>query len=414
MTSREKAAAAREVYLPNHRTLSNAELLQMPATGLFTPCIMFLCTYAAKVENLHIDFRDLGPIMCENPHGCLLAVNSNFCHAAQPGYEHYIKTPDPAPPKPVEDYTPSRGRRRKKQGDGTCFNSAVELVVRIDGVAPDKVYLPKCFPTTGEVQVPGVIRADLSDGPEVLRALVDYLDELQVADPPSDDEDEDPLQRQRQQQRVCKDIVIRSHGPNMLNYKFRLRRNSPRILIDLRSITQCFRALEASKAIAGAALTEAQADQLRGWEDVLPPFFVRETKPPTDGIKMAFRFTKPGQRGGTRRRRVNVFQSGKVNILGAETVEDSEKIYGYFVRLFAANWSKFVCLQPRRDAELRRAAPPPPQPQPQPPTLPVLRDSDVDSILSDVFSDDATVGGDEDEDDVDDFDEFDEFDEFTD
>jgi hypothetical protein len=95
---------------------------------------------------------------------------------------------------------------------------------------------------------------------------------------------------------------------------------------------------------------------------VPPPFIIRETKPPTDDVKMSFRFT-----GKDRFPRVNVFQEGKINILGADTFIAAEKIYHYFEQLFTANWPALVCLQPRRDNERRELtsalrAPPTPAP----------------------------------------------------
>ena len=174
------SAAAKEPFLPNHKWLTDEVLLAPPALGPLTSLTLFVCTYVAKLDNLHISFVELTERMCRNPHGCLLAINSNFGHAAQPGYEGYLKAKKPAPVRTV----PARGRPRKVQGDGTCFNSAVEPVITVDhpNIADDKVYFVKCFPTTGETQVPGVILPDISDGHIVLEAFVAYLNEMGVGD----------------------------------------------------------------------------------------------------------------------------------------------------------------------------------------------------------------------------------------
>jgi hypothetical protein len=374
-----KADYKLEVFPANHRRRTDAELLAMHELGTFTAPTLFLCTYVGRLGGLHRQVPELTETLCENPHGCLAAINSNFGHAAQPGYERYIKKP-----KPVEEeaanYTPSKGRRRKEQGDGTCFNSAVEPVIKIahDGIAEDKVYFIKCFPTTGEVQVPGVVCPDLSDGPAVIRAFVEYLNELGVGE--ALDDDDEALQRQQQPARAP--ITVVSHSPNMLDFKFRLRRNGPRVLIDLRGFAEFLRALEAAKAVAGAPLTAAQAAQLAKWPAaVLPPFPVREVRPSArvSGIRVTFRLAVFKRADGTLRApRVNVFQTGKVNILGAESVETVQKIYDFFSGLFSANWAHFVSLQPRRDAEIRlraAAAAAPPR----------LTDAEVDAVLAEVM-----------------------------
>lgn len=378
----------REVFLPDHRWLDDAVLLALPARGPLTRLALFVCTYVAKLGNLHIDFVELTRIMCKDPHGCLLALNSNFGHAAQPGFEGFLKAPKPPPERRV----PARGRARKVQGDGTCFNSAVEPVVAIDhpGIPDDKVYFVKCFPTTGETQVPGVISPDLSDGHAVLEAFVAYLNELDVGDLDEDPRGRDPVPADfdaRAGPPPRRPIVIISEQPKMLNYKFRVIRNSPRILVNLHHLASYLHNLEMTKAVEGVDLPELQLARFAGWPALLlPPFTVRETKPPTDDVKVSFRFE-----GEDRAPRINVFQEGKINILGADTVEAAEKIYDYFVRLFTANWSMLVCLQPRRDLERRQVRPPPRQPPvPQPPPV-RLTDTEVDSILADVLGGDFTA-----------------------
>jgi len=373
--------AAREPFLPDHKWLEDGVLLAPPARGPFTPLTLFVCTYVAKLDNLHVSFVELTRRMCEDPHGRLLAINSNFGHAAQPGFEHLLKAPKPPPERRV----PARGRPRKVQGDGTCFNSAVEPVVAVDhpAVSDDKVYFVKCFPTTGETQVPGVILPDLSDGHAVLEAFVAYLNELGVGDeaPPAG---EAPPVAPR------KAVTIAREQPKMINYKFRLVRNSPRILVNLHALAAYLCILERTKATEGTELTAAQAARFAGWPVVvLPPFPVRETKSPTDDVKVSFRFKE-----AARAPRLNVFQENKVNILGADSVHSAERIYDFFVRLFTANWAMLVSLQPRRDLERRQALRPPPRvvaaaaaaAAAAPPRPPVkLSDAEVDLLLADVL-----------------------------
>lgn len=372
----------KEVFLPEHKWLEDAALLAPPARGPLTPLSLFVCTYVAKLGNLHIGFMELTALMCADPHGPLIAINSNFGHACQPGNEHLLKAPKPPPERRV----PARGRARKVQGDGTCFNSAVEPILAVDhpGISDDKIYKVKCFPTTGETQVPGVICPDLSDGRAVLDAFVAYLNELGVGDEepeaaPAGEEEHIGVGAPAPRRRL--EITVISEQPKMLNYKFRVNRNSPRVLVNLRALATYMHSLELTKAVEGTPLTDAQAARFVGWPVVLlPPYPVRETKPPIDDVKVSFRF-----RGADRAPRINIFQEGKINILGADSVESARKIYDFFIQLFTDDWAMLVCLQPRHDLERRQAARAPrPVAAPAPPPV-QLTDAEVDALLADVL-----------------------------
>ena len=350
-----KAAIVKEVYLPDYKLLDDKILLELPKKTACSPISLFVCTYIAKLSNICIPTIKLTEIMCKDPRGVLVAFNSNYGHACQPGYEHLLKFK-----KPVK--VPKRGKIRKVQGDGTCFNSAIEPILFIEhpGISPEKIYKVKCFPTTGETQIPGVICPDLSDGHAVLVAFVDYLNDLNVSSHAED----------------VPQIAIIHEQPKMLNYKFRVNRNSPRILINLHVLALYMNKLEIIKGIDCTPLTDIQQDCFEGWPVILlPPYLVRETKPPTDDVKVSFRF-----KCADRSPRINIFQEGKINILGADSNESALKIYAFFVQLFTANWAMFVCLQPRSDFERRNAAA-------KLISEPVqkLNDSDLDSLL-DVYS----------------------------
>src|SRR5271156_6739926 len=136
--NRHMPADDRDAYLVDHHWLADPVLLGIPARGPLTPLTLFVCTYVAKLANLHISFETLALKLCENLHGCVLVINSNFGHAAQPGYEGYMKEPKPIP----KTRAPTRGRARKVQGDGTSFNSAIEPIIAVDypGMRGDKIY----------------------------------------------------------------------------------------------------------------------------------------------------------------------------------------------------------------------------------------------------------------------------------
>jgi hypothetical protein len=312
-------ANAKETYLLHHKILEDSVLLAMPAHGTLTPLTLFVCTYVAKLGNLHCNFVDLTAQLCERPHGVLVAINSNYGHACQPTYEHLVKAPKVA----LARKTPLRGHVRKVQGDGTCFNSAVEPILKIShpGISDEKIYKLKCFPSTGETQIPGVICADLSDGRAVLHAFVEYLNELKVGD----------IDAATGERKV---IEIVTEQPKMLNYKFRIIRSCPRLLINIRALADYMSVLERGHMMPA------------GWVLIDTPYPIRETKPPTDDVKVSFRF-----KADTRSPRINIFQEGKINILGAESIESAQRIYEFFVNLFETNWAALISLQPRKDAE---------------------------------------------------------------
>lgn len=328
-----------EGFLPGYEGLADSIISECPECP-FTPLSMFVCTYVGCVSNLRMSPQDLSVLMCNSLGGPLIAFNSNYKHACQPGYEYLIKTPKTA----VVSTVPSRSKPRKEQGDGTCFNSAVEPTFRIEhpDITPDKIYKVKCFPTTGETQIPGVVCSDLSDGHAVLATFVDHLNAIGAgASGPGGE--------------VLPVAVVRE-SPKMLNYKFRLVRKSPRVLVNLIKLAEYLGDLES----AGVALENEKrpTERLLAWPSVVvPPYPIKETKPPTDDVKVSFRFCI-----GSRSPRVNVFQEGKINVLGAETSESAEGIYKFFCDMFVANWCALVALLPRRDYEpvrpKRRVAPP--------------------------------------------------------
>ena len=376
---------AAETFTPNHANLADSELIALPVKPL-SPLRLFVCTYSGLLSNLHLDVDELTARLCNAPHGVLRAINSNYGHAYQPGFAHLAKA---APPPPPPAARPARGRPRKGQGDGTCFNSAVEPIIELvdNGAAfPNKVYKTKVFSSTGETQVPGVLSPDLSDGHAALEALVAYLNELSVGDsangtvaPPwaqlrkvAEDSaragDNVAITEYRRQLAEYTSvpppgprmlITIAREGPKMLNYKFRINRSSPRMFINLAALATYLGALETIANLPANLpadltprfLTYYNAIGMPMPNIILPPFPVRETNPPMDDVKVSFRF-----RCASRSPRVNVFQGGKVNILGADSVDCADQIYEFFDTIFRQNWNLLVCLQPRRDKNVDAAS----------------------------------------------------------
>lgn len=289
--------------------------IMIAPTDIFSELNLFVCTYVAKLSNINIGFEQLTYILCKNLSGNILAINSNYGHAAQVGHETFIKHPKVINTDKESVYT--KGRTRKIQGDGTCFNSAIEPVIRLDYSSEDKYYYIKCFPTTGETQIPGVINDNFSDGHDVLITFINYLNNLQIG---------------IQENGIPKQICIESEGPKMLNYKFKLNRENNRILINLIKIAEYLFLLEKNTVIDP-------------WIPVDIPFPLKEIKSPVDDIKVSFRF----QTSIKRAPRINIFQEGKINILGSESIDSANLIYIFLTDVFRLNWSRIINIKPEKD-----------------------------------------------------------------
>jgi len=247
-------AAEREAFEANHDLKTDEELLA-PVPQPFTPLLMFVCTFEAVIGNVRAEV----PALIEALRGKLrypvVAVNSNFGNVYLPGHEGHVKLP-----KEVEEpqvlpggIQPPIRKQRKLQGSGTCFNSAVEPVIvpsldprlaaNIHDAVSDfalregktKVYKMKCFPSTGKSQVPGVIMPSFDDGEYVARAWAELLSSL----PADAGIRRDP----------GRELAVAGTRPIMINYKFNLRRRSPRILLNL---LELYEFLEGARAAAGA------------------------------------------------------------------------------------------------------------------------------------------------------------------
>jgi hypothetical protein len=89
--------------------------------------------------------------------------------------------------------------------------------------------------------------------------------------------------------------------------------------------------------------------------------------------------------------RVNVFGSGKVNILGAKEFEQGAIVHKFLGDVFDANWEYLVRLKPRKDSEKKaapRAAPVARRiielPRPAPPVY-TLSDAEFDALLDEIY-----------------------------
>jgi len=349
--------------------MDERKLLEKLETPFSLP-VMFTCTYEARMGNINRSHRELtqllGPLVSRS-NGVVKALNSNYGHYCQPGYENFLKHP-----KLVKKRTTSRlgnrgvaapRKQRKPQGDGTCFNSALEVTIIPDADTappaiqkilennPSKHYAVKSFPTTGQTQVPGVISPDLVDGTYVAQLWAKFLSGARVGSDPD------------------KAVTIISERPIMMNYKFHLLRKSERIILNLQGIVDYLEGLKTGS-------------------DLLP-YPIREIKSPQDSQNLSFKCVCPTHstdyKNGVKKVRVNVFHRGKINILGASDAKSSLAIYDFLAALMRRKWSEFVNLQPLPDNAKATRVEPPSAPDYTIAPEQLLSDESLDDLLVNEF-----------------------------
>lgn len=284
-----------------------------------TNLTLFVCTYAAGLSGIKCDMVKFTDLICKNIETTkhIVAVNSNFGHASKKNYEQYLKTG----PKTVKN-PKKKKKERVGQGDMSSFHSAVEPIIEINHamIKPGKVYKTKCFPTTGLVQIPGVTFQDLGDAVLVLNAFIEDLDLMGI-----------------------KDVKIAEQGPKMLNFRFAVKMPNAKAQLNLINLTAYLKLLDSNR-IGRTTDIDPFTEKFHKWKFVRPPCFICETE--FGHIKSSAKFVTNG-----RGPRIEVFQRGKINILGDNSFESSREIYQFFVELFSLNWNMLVCFEPMTDRE---------------------------------------------------------------
>jgi len=377
-------------------TVEGDEILRLKNSNV-SNLEMFVCTLSANIVGLQYpDFDDIATRICTPcNYPYFIAVNSNCGHYCRPGYELYLKV------KKVKKARKSKksekgGKIRCLQGDGTCFNSAIEPIISIvpvnTGAMPDKVYRVKCFPSTGEVQIPGIINQDLSDGDEVIKILVEYIrhelaakfsDTLtsfptvdrkitnvtkirkltkkvkKLLQPPPTVIEDPPTFSTRPTKlysaEEIKGIGFDNLKPILINYKFIFKIPFD-YAIGIHNLFNYLQFIQNTLIVENdQIINDPQAGVVKmyiGGEEKnilidsaaepMPPMTVRELN--KRGVKVAFKFNF-----GDHLPKINIFQSGKVNILGLNNPTHSRLIYDYLCAVFERNWDKFIIEMPRPD-----------------------------------------------------------------
>ncbi len=225
----------------------------MSSATPLTPLTMFTATYEATIENVRVTSHE-ALIKLLRPHGAIRALNCNFGHLAQPGYEHHLKLESKHARRLArrqnkeQKLAPTTTRQRKLQGDGTCFNSSIEVVIAPgpsdtmpEGFAEifarkrNPYYALKFFPAHGVTQVAGVIDPDLADGRFIVSLWVQFLSAAGIGRSP-----EQPL-------RVGRTQTI------LTNFKCNLTAMGGRVVMNLSRLVARLEAAKTRTQLASAA-----------------------------------------------------------------------------------------------------------------------------------------------------------------
>lgn len=272
-------------------------------TDIFTNPTLTTATIEGFISNVQFHERELIKELC--PDNRVVIYHCNYGRIRYPGYT-----------EPTKIRTTNRGRKkkqkqekpRKKQGDGTDFNSQITFVTRkpADDAPCDEIITTntevhkfKVF-RPGNLQLPGVHQHTIDRVIDCAEYIVEILNMHLHLDEPQDSP------------KLSKLIHI---NPVMKNYKFVVKM-PPTHIIDMMSLATILRNDRAEQR-------RSETSQLNDYPRI---FAIKYTRQDT---KLSVKFNTPifGKPGKCTR--VNLFMLGKVNILGAFEAEVTEQICEY-------------------------------------------------------------------------------------
>jgi hypothetical protein len=373
--------------------------------NILEPLNLFVCTQSSKIINFDYtmsaftkkvkdDFAEIallnGNLMEHLPH-FILAVNTNYEHFCQQGCEKELKLN-------CKKRKNNDQKKRQSQGDETIFHSAIQLNLLLDSTIEEylnankaikknaktniKIYKIKLYPSTGRIQIPGIIRPDLTDGVQLVNKLINYInfaqrgeklsivdnvystdsaDSVDKADSVDSADIADSVDKCNIGDKICK---IEEISIIMINYKTSLRNISPRMLFNLNSIGEYIQLLEDRYLYDGMTTLMPELEYLlpvhkknsfSKWDKlILPPFLILDTKLKNNDKYISFIFIPFSTEVGPKKGRiatVKIFQRGKINILGVKDPKHAEEIYIFLRTLIMANIQQFIAIKIRPDSD---------------------------------------------------------------
>lgn len=235
------------------------------------------------------------------------------CNYGKKKYEHYTE--------PIKIKKTNRGRKkkpkkknRKKQGNGTTFNSQMTFHMKnIDNVDANNM-TPTCkikLFRTGKVQIPGVKQHQLDSVLQHMNKICDVMNNITHKD-------------ETNELMLCKTISL---APVMRNYKFVIKLPENHIVDRIILFNILTREMEYEKNQYVVSRYRNTPPRL----DYLPPKHPRihSTKFTRQENALAVKFHTPLAKDPKKPTRVNIFMRGKINILGGYHTESDRMIVNY-------------------------------------------------------------------------------------
>lgn len=260
-------------------------------TAIFTTPVSTTNTMGGYISGVSFHEKDLIELI--NPTTDIVICKCNY------GFKQHISYNEPVKIKDT-----NRGRKkkikikkpRKKQGDGSDFNSQITFVIRSETIK-NKVYKFKVF-RTGELQLPGVYQSAIDDVLICANKIVTLLSEFYPT------------------------AKLERLTPVMKNYKFVIK-IPPTAILDLQKYSDKL----------------LDSDYSEHCPDI---FMSKYTRMDT---KLSLKFSTPITKNAQKKTRVNIFMKGKVNILGAYDATDTSRICEFLHYILVNNYKEIVVFE---------------------------------------------------------------------
>jgi len=369
-----------ELYDTQAHDSSILEEMHRLDDNILTKLKLFVCTQSAKITDFNYSMEEFTKIVKENFPDFILALNTNYGHICQPGCEGELKLNSKKKKNKVL-------KKRQTQGDETIFHSAIQLNLILNNTIEEylssqkkvKVYKIKLYPSTGRIQIPGIIRPDLSDGIEIINKLINYINSLPLRPPAAVNDQAAVVNDQTAEAAVVNDqaAVVKDQSAEakdqsaeaelplrrkyeiedintiMINYKTSLNSISPRILFNLNSIGEYIQLLEDLYIYEDMsekwAIPIHEENSFKKWEKlVLPPFLISDTKLKNNDKHISFTFIPLSTEIKAKKGKIatiKIFQQGKINGLGLKNEVHAKKIYTFLKNIIKNNVRNFIVLK---------------------------------------------------------------------
>jgi hypothetical protein len=288
-----------------------------PTQKIFTPLIPSTLTAKGQLSNIYFNEEEIIDMFRPPVGGYILKIGCNYgvIENLCPDYEK------PLPKVRVSN----RGRKpktkpkskRKLQGSGKYFSSQITFEI----YNPDngKIYKIKLF-RNGRFQVPGVNKPDMSDLIKPMIILREYL-RIEFVD---------------------ETIEIQYFISVMRNYICRI--NNPNILIRLGELETLFKNQKDMDEINPAyELLDENPLNLQGVEDIQNYIGKKNNSIGIAEIQnnceryfgLILKFYRPVSWKITKRTTIKILRSGKINIDGGNSIEESFQLYHWLEHIFS-------------------------------------------------------------------------------